>query len=199
MKLFSCFIKVAEAILNFKLHERETLWWPDKLFIAVTQDKQNWDWGKSKREQLRTKKRQKGKLKPMIPKPNPKNKSFKNQWEKNRYKLLERLGLGQPPEFNMENWQTTRRSPLLCCSWLGLMWARWADDRGRAGVSWSGTWREPREWATAVQSRRQTSEPDVEKPSQAHAIEPFKLGGTGLSFTSWNNELYVSELFICVW
>lgn len=163
---------------------------PDRLFIAVTQGEQNCDWGRLKREWPRTEKRQKRKLKPMTLKPNSKNKSSKNQRAKTTWKFPERPG--ENTRVQQQNWQTmVRRSRLLCCSWLALMWTRWADDRGRAGVSWSGTWGELRERATAANSSSEQASNIVIDiamlKSPLKPVEPFKLGGTGLSFTSWNN------------
>lgn len=55
---------------------------------------------------------------------------------------------GSPRELSTKlpptNHQTERRTRLLSYSWSDeLMWTRWADDTGRAGVWWLGTWGEP--------------------------------------------------------
>lgn len=63
----------------------------------------------------------------------------------------------------------------------------------------SGDWR-PEE---SHQNEKQQFRADVKYLSRMlksplKPIDPFKLDGTGLSFTLQNNSLYVSELFMCV-
>lgn len=88
-----------------------------------------------------------------------KREKFQKPECKNHIRVPRETRRKQPPEFISKTgrlrWGGGR---LLYCSWLALMWCLW----------WLETWREPPERETAVQRRRQISELDVEKPSQAH-------------------------------